>query len=176
MARIYTRTGDEGDTYCAALGTRVPKDHVLIEFMGTLDEANSLLGIAAANCEGEVKGSLEDLQRLLFRVGFSLGGFADISEADIESLEEIVDAYMAGVELKGFVIPGGDMCSSYIHLARTVVRRAERRLVSAHRSGVSVKAGEDKLKLAIKVLNRMSDALYAMAVGVQARKGGLKYL
>ncbi|MEB3805901.1 MAG: cob(I)yrinic acid a,c-diamide adenosyltransferase [Desulfurococcales archaeon] len=176
MVRIYTRTGDSGSTFCAALGTRVVKTHPLIEFMGAIDEANSLLGYARIACSDAVEDTLRWFQRLIFRLGFSLSGHSRITEEDVKTLEEITDDYMKNVDLKGFILPGGSECSARIHIARTVVRRAERRLVAVIESGIEVKAGKDSLMMALKALNRLSDALFAMATALQAKEGNLEYL
>ncbi|MCE4601409.1 MAG: cob(I)yrinic acid a,c-diamide adenosyltransferase [Desulfurococcales archaeon] len=176
MVRIYTRTGDDGTTFCAALGTRVAKTHPLIEFMGAIDEANSLLGYARIACSDTVGDALRRFQRLLFRIGFSLSGYNRITEEDVKALEKITDDYMKNVDLKGFILPGGSECSARIHVARTVVRRAERRLVAVIESGVEVKAGKDSMMMALKALNRLSDALFAMATALQAEEGELEYL
>ena len=178
VSRIYTRTGDKGDTYCAALKSRVPKDHPLIEFVGTLDEAISSLGMAAAFCQdshGDIADLLTGFQRLLFNVGFLLSGHSNLTPQTVEELESIVDKYMEGLDLKGFILPGGSPCSSAIHLARSVARRAERRLASViHNGGYGL--SEDKLNLALKILNRLSDALFAIAFWVQSKEGRVEYL
>ncbi|MCE4619412.1 MAG: ATP:cob(I)alamin adenosyltransferase, partial [Desulfurococcales archaeon] len=128
----------------------MPKDHPLIEFVGTLDEAISSLGMAASFCRdthGEIAGLLTRFQRLLFNVGFLLSGHSNLSQQTVEELESIVDKYMEGLDLKGFIIPGGSPCSSTIHLARSITRRAERRLASIIRNG-GYGVSEDKLNLA----------------------------
>ncbi len=176
--RLYTRTGDEGTTLCFALGeggrpARVSKSHPLIEFLGALDEANSYLGLARVYAAEEGLGDVaEDLlwmQRLLFNVGFSVSGQLRVSEGDVRRLEEITDKYYAE-PLRRFVIPGGTRASAHLHVARAVVRRAERRLVAAVEQGFKVEP------VLLKALNRASDALFAMAVYAARRAGALEEL
>ena len=183
--RIYTRAGDSGETYCMALGTRVSKDHPLIEFIGSLDEANSFLGLAAsllslAGAEDEVvaraRSDLEWLQELLFRVGFSVtGGKPYVGDDDVRALEDMSDRYLEGVDIKYFIIPSGPPPVAAIHVARSVVRRAERRFVTVVNKGIM---SDKALALTVlKVLNRMSDALFAMAIGVaRALKAELRHV
>ncbi len=150
---LYTRQGDDGLTYCLFMGKRIPKDHPVFEFLGSLDELNSLLGMAYELCKIE---DIDYLQRLVFRVGFSLNGLK-VSEEDVRRLEEMVDSYYKPVQ--GFVLPRGSLCSAALHTARAVCRRAERSLVRLGR--------EEKLEgfdILLKVMNRLSDALFALAV------------
>ncbi len=173
MARIYTRTGDDGFTYCFLLGRRVPKDHPLIEFMGALDEANSAVGLAASLVEDEeVAGFLRELQRILFNVGFHLSGARRLDESVVEWLERSTDKFMEGFEFRGFILPGGTPGSAAIHLARSMVRRAERRLVAAMREH----GFEGRASIALKVLNRASDALFAAAVREAMRSGAIEFV
>jgi len=134
--------------------------------------------MAAAFCRGS-HGDIADLltgfQRLLFNVGFLLSGHSNLTPQTVEELESIVDRYMEGLDLKGFILPGGSPCSSTIHLARSVARRAERRLAGIIRNG-GYGLSEDKLNLALKILNRLSDALFAIAFWVQSKEGRVEYL
>ncbi len=178
MVRLYTRTGDEGETFCFALGSRVKKYHPIIEFLGSIDEANSFLGLAVEECREECGDEeaqiLEWMQFLLFKVGFSLGGTKKFEGNEVELLEEIADKYAGRVELKGFVLPGGTRASSAINVARAVVRRAERRFFQVVDSGVLER--NEQLEYAGRVLNRMSDALFAIAVWAAHKAGKLRYL
>jgi len=176
--RLYTRTGDQGETLCFALGeggkpARVSKSHPLIEFLGALDEANSFIGLARLHATDEGLGDVaEDLlwmQRLLFNVGFSLAGQPRVGEDDVRRLEEITDKYY-GEPLRRFIIPGGTKASAHLHVARSIVRRAERRLVAAAEEGVKVDP------VLFRVLNRASDALFAMAVYAARKAGALEEL
>jgi cob(I)alamin adenosyltransferase len=177
-SKIYTRTGDRGDTYCAAIKARVPKDHPLIEFVGSLDEAVSSIGLAAALCSGgfqKISNQLKDFQRLLFNIGFLLSGHADLSDETVTEIERIIDEYMEGIELKGFILPGGTPCSSAIHVARATTRRAERMLVRVIRNG-GYGISPEKLGIALRILNRLGDALFAIGLWVQAKEGALEYV
>ncbi|MCE4612240.1 MAG: cob(I)yrinic acid a,c-diamide adenosyltransferase [Desulfurococcales archaeon] len=174
MPRIYTRTGDSGETFCIALGSRVPKDHPLISFLGDLDEANSFVGLARSMLKDGPQDTLDRdlawIQSLLFRVGYTVTGFASVSEKDVEYLERMIDRYMEGVKLNIFILPYGDPVASATHVARSVVRRAERSLVAAIRKGLEV----NKRELLLKVVNRLSDALFAIAVKRSLEKGLLE--
>ncbi|MGC9071865.1 MAG: cob(I)yrinic acid a,c-diamide adenosyltransferase [Acidilobus sp.] len=164
---MFTRTGDDGTTFCVALKTRVSKDHPLIELIGALDEANSFVGLARSLVPPhmkEVASDLEYIQRLMFRVGFMVSGSRSISEDDLRRLEEMADRYYGASPLKSFVLPAGPPPAAALHVARTVVRRAERALVRASR-GFRVDP------LALRVMNRLSSALFAMAVHVSKAMG-----
>ncbi len=167
--RLYTRTGDGGSTYCAALRERVSKAHPLIEVVGTLDEAESALGLAQSLLpQGmeELSRDLEWCQNLLFRVGFTLAGKKCVSEEDVEKLERLSDRYSEGLEPL-FVLHGGHPASAALSLARAVVRRLERNLVRAVESGAPVA----ERNLVLRAVNRLSDALYAMAMHVNRVHG-----
>ncbi len=166
--KLYTRTGDKGDTYCMALGRRVRKDHPLLELLGTLDEANSFIGLARSLLPGDegVASDLKWIQGLLFRIGFTISGGSHLSEDDVSRLEEITDRYFEGVELRHFILPHGPPPASALHVARAVVRRAERRLITTLRE-VEVGRGD----LILRALNRASDALFAIAVRLTIDSG-----
>ncbi len=166
---IYTGKGDDGLTFCMLLGKRVPKDHPVMEFLGTLDEANSHLGVVRAYLDSEEDIELVIyLQRLLFRIGFTVAGKPSISEKDVENLESYTDEFYNEARLREFILPGGDPAISHLHLARAVVRRAERRFITASKA-------EDipESKLIIKILNRMSDMIFSYALYL-AKKRGIK--
>jgi len=134
LAHIYTRTGDDGTTFCAALKRRVGKDHPLIELVGQLDEANSFVGLARSLLPKEleeVNGDLQYVQRLLFRVGFTVSGKPSLSEDDVRRLEDMADRYYGRAPLKSFILPSGPSPAAALHVARTVTRRAERAMVRA---------------------------------------------
>ncbi len=160
MSKIYTRTGDDGRTFCAVLGGRVDKDHPFIEAVGTLDELNSILGVARSMLvsEGHSKHAetLARIQRELFLLGYSMLG--KTTPPNAEWLEALIDELMRSVELHWFILPYGGMAASMLHYARTVCRRFERRLVSAIKEGLPLDKG------ALAYVNRLGDALYAMAV------------
>ncbi len=155
---LYTRKGDRGETFCYAMGRRIRKDHPLIELLGGLDEANSFIGLARSYAEEEnLRRDLRWIQLLLFRAGFHISGKPSIEEKDVKRLEEMSDHYFR-VKLNRFILPGGGPLSSHLHVARSVVRRVERYAVKAYRLSYL------KDPLVIKVLNRLSDALFAMAI------------
>ena len=168
MGRLYTRSGDDGFTYGMA-GVRVPKSHPLIEFYGALDEANSMIGFARSlllRDSPEYDDELRYFQELLFRVGFSLtSGEPRIGDDDVRRLEEIVDRYY-GEPLRTFILPSGPPGVAALHVARSVVRRAERRLVALKVNGVM-----DVNPVLLRVLNRLSDALYAIALHATRKLG-----
>src|SRR5213594_3302785 len=171
LSRIYTKTGDKGTTALGD-GRRVPKDAARIEAYGTVDELNSVLGLAllsVVDAEGSVL--LRRIQNDLFDLGADLcvpvrprrGRAAParaplrVSETHVRPLEEAIDRFNAPLHpLRSFVLPGGSAASSWLHLARTVCRRAERRLVTLSRK-------ETINPQAIIYLNRLSDLLFVMA-------------
>ncbi len=165
MLKIYTRTGDTGETSLYD-GTRVPKDSIRVESYGTIDELNASLGLARQySVDAEITEFLLKFQRALFNVGGELATqdgdtFPErVSESDVKWLEDIVDHYldlMNRNEVFQFIIPGSNLLSAALHVSRTVCRRAERRILSLH----------DEAQIRpelIKYVNRLSDALYAIA-------------
>jgi len=168
LGRLYTRSGDDGFTY-GAPGVRLPKSHPLIEFYGSLDEANSMIGLARSLLlreAPEYDGVLKRLQELLFRVGFSVtSGRLMVGEGDVRELEELVDRYY-GEPLKTFILPSGPPGVAALHVARTLVRKAERRLVALKTGGFM-----DVDPVLLKTLNRLSDALFALALHASRKLG-----
>jgi cob(I)alamin adenosyltransferase len=171
VVKIYTKKGDDGTT-SLWYGGRVPKHHGRTDAYGTLDEACSLLGVARALCGPEHEELAADVLRLqdyIFIAGSELAtapeaaerledGVSRTTEAMVAELEQLIDRYMDRVELPPkFVIPGGNQLSAQLDVARTVVRRAERRVSELN------EAGEIASETVIHFLNRASDALYAMA-------------
>ena len=171
MVKIYTKKGDDGST-SLWYGGRVPKHHGRTEAYGALDEACSQLGVARALCgaeEAELAGDILRLQDDLFVAGAELATAPEASErledgvsrttaAMVAELEEAIDRYMARVELPPkFVIPGGNSLSAQLDVARTTIRRAERRITALAEEGGL--AGET----VIHFVNRASDLAYAMA-------------
>ncbi len=157
---LYTKQGDDGTTFCVMFGKKIRKDHPVMEVLGTIDELNSFLGLAYEFLEGEDREVVEFLQKLLFRIGFTVSGNVSVSEKDLEKIEELIDRYWKGVELRNFVLPGGGRSASLLHVARSVTRRLERRLVTVYMEGWNI----EKMELLLKLVNRMSDLLFAMAV------------
>ncbi len=160
LSKIYTRTGDDGSTALGD-GSRVPKDHLRVESYGTVDEANSAIGLvlAVAGLPDAVRRCLTDVQHDLFDLGGELciPGHRMIGAAQVERLERELDAFNEALPpLKEFILPGGGPAAAACHLARTVCRRAERRAWSLAREDVV--AAE-----ALIYLNRLSDLLFVVA-------------
>jgi cob(I)alamin adenosyltransferase len=166
LNRIYTRTGDKGET---ALGTgkRVQKFDLRIEAYGTVDETNACAGVARLHASGELDTMLARIQNDLFDLGADLcvpedGGeiaakALRVSEAQVTRLEREIDAMNDKLQpLKSFVLPGGSAAAAHLHVARTVCRRAERLIVElSQKEAVS--------GAAIKYANRLSDFLFVAA-------------
>lgn len=173
--KIYTRRGDEGETDLFG-GPRVPKEHRRVEAYGAVDELNATLGLAAAASEQEdLRSDLQRIQGLLFDLGATLAtpdperraksGIPDVSDGDVAQLEGRIDALDGELRpLKRFILPGGHAAAAAFHVARTVCRRAERRLLALHRH-------EPVDAAALRYLNRLSDALFTMARVENARAG-----
>lgn len=165
MGKLYTRSGDDGYTY-GRPGLRMPKSHPLIEFYGSLDEANSMIGLARSLLRSitlDYEDDLRWIQRLVFRIGFSVAsGSLKVTDEDVRRLEEITDKYY-DKPLESFILPGGPPGVAALHVARTVVRRAERKLVTLKLEGEKI---DDIL---VKALNRLSDALFAMALNASRK-------
>jgi cob(I)alamin adenosyltransferase len=163
LTRIYTRAGDHGETSLGD-GSRVPKLDCRIAAFGTVDEVNSLLGLAlAAEPPEEVRAVLERVQNELFDVGadisvpFGIGDRLRISQTQIDSLEADCDRFNADLpELKSFVLPGGSELAARLHVVRAVCRRAERDVLDASER-VEINP------LVIAYLNRLSDLLFILA-------------
>lgn len=160
LSKIYTRTGDDGTTGLGD-GSRVDKDDPRVEAYGTVDEANSAIGVvlASPSVPEDVRACLTDVQHDLFELGGELciPGYRAIEEPFVEHLERELDRLNADLpSLKEFILPGGGPAAAACHVARTVVRRAERRTRSlAKRETVR---GE-----VLRYLNRLSDLLFVIA-------------
>jgi len=160
LSKIYTRTGDDGSTGLGD-GTRVAKESLRVEAYGTVDEANSALGVivSAPGLPQEIRRCLTAIQHDLFDLGGELciPGHVMIGAAHIDRLEKELDGFNAGLPaLKEFILPGGGQAASACHLARAVTRRAERRCWSLARV-------ESVSPEALKYLNRLSDLLFVVA-------------
>ncbi|WP_298581072.1 cob(I)yrinic acid a,c-diamide adenosyltransferase [uncultured Luteimonas sp.] len=167
LSKIYTRTGDDGTTGLGD-GSRIAKDADRVRTYGTVDEANSAIGLLlAAQLPNDVRDLLVSVQHQLFDLGGELciPGHAAITDADIARLEERLDHYNEPLPpLKDFILPGGGEAAARCHVARTVVRRAEREAVTLSRQ-------EAVRPQAIGYLNRLSDLLFVLA-RVLARADG----
>ncbi|CAA9310503.1 MAG: ATP:Cob(I)alamin adenosyltransferase [uncultured Lysobacter sp.] len=167
LSKIYTRTGDDGSTGLGD-GSRIAKDSARVTAYGTVDEANSTIGLVlAGDIPDDVRALLTAVQHQLFDLGGELciPGHAAIFDVDIERLEQHLDAFNEPLPpLKDFILPGGGEAAARCHIARTVVRRAERDTVALSR--VEPVRGE-----AVRYLNRLSDLLFVLA-RVLARASG----
>jgi cob(I)alamin adenosyltransferase len=166
LNRIYTRTGDKGDTALGS-GKRVPKHDLRIEAYGTVDETNACVGVARLSTTGELDQMLARVQNDLFDLGADLCVPEDgsemaakalrISDSQVERLEREIDAMNEKLQpLRSFVLPGGTPAAANLHVARTVCRRAERLIVKLSES-------ETVSSAAIKYTNRLSDFLFVAA-------------
>ncbi|MBD7924372.1 ATP:cob(I)alamin adenosyltransferase [Xanthomonas sp. GW] len=167
LSKIYTRTGDDGSTGLGD-GNRVGKDSARVAAYGTVDEANSAIGVVlACALADDVRTLLTAIQHQLFDLGGELciPGHAAIHDADIDALEQHLDRYNDTLPaLKDFILPAGGEAAARCHLARTIVRRAERETVALSR--------QDAVRPeAVRYLNRLSDLLFVLA-RVLARADG----
>jgi len=171
--KIYTRTGDDGTTGLLGPG-RVPKSAPRVEAYGSVDELNAALGVARSlDAGGWVTAELATLQGRLFSLGAELAATATaplarvdrIAQADVETLEQIIDRLESELPpLVNFILPAGHVLAAQLHLARTVCRRAERRVVAlAETAPVE--------PLLVQYLNRLADLLFVMARWCNRRAG-----
>ena len=179
--KIYTRTGDGGETGLFD-GTRVPKSDARVATYGDVDELNAWLGFARASLAAGAERlgpMLERIQRDLFAIGARLADpshkiagrvakAAAVSPAEIEQLEQWIDALEADLPpLRRFILAGGSPCGAALHVARTVCRRAERAMVALSRAGVEAPFEQEL----ITYVNRLSDLLFVMARWANHRAG-----
>ena len=159
LSKIYTRTGDSGTTGLGD-GQRVDKDCPRVEAFGTVDELNSHIGaILAQDLPDELRTCLTRVQHTLFDLGGELciPGHHSVGDAHIDQLEQRLDHFNEHLPpLKEFILPGGGPAAAACHIARTVCRRAERRVVALARE-------ETLNPLGLTYLNRLSDLLFVMA-------------
>ena len=160
LSKIYTRTGDDGTTALGD-GSRVAKDAMRVEAYGTVDEANSAIGVVLAHdaVSDEIRSCLMDVQHDLFELGGELciPGHSAIHAEFITKLETRLDEFNQDLPpLKEFILPGGGSAAAACHLARTIVRRAERRVFT-------LAANETIRPEVLRYLNRLSDLLFVIA-------------
>lgn len=160
LSKIYTRTGDDGSTGLGD-GSRIAKDSPRVEAYGTVDEANSAIGVVLATptVPDDVRACLVEVQHDLFELGGELciPGHSAINASFIERLESDLDGFNEDLPyLKDFILPGGGQAAAACHLARTIVRRAERRVNT-------LAVAESIRPEAIQYLNRLSDLLFVVA-------------
>ncbi len=165
LSKIYTRGGDKGETSLGS-GARVAKHDLRVAAYGTADEANSVIGIARLHTDGEADAMLARIQNDLFDLGADLctpeggerrNGALRIADNQVDRLESEIDAMNARLQpLKSFILPGGSAASAQLHLARCVVRRAERLMTAL----AEVEPVNDA---AVRYINRLSDHLFVLA-------------
>ena len=173
LNKIYTRTGDDGSSGLVD-GSRVSKSGLRMTAIGEVDEANAALGLAIAEFTpgGDLTEHLQGIQNDLFDLGADIATPGEfevglrIVESQVERLELAIDAMNAELEpLQSFILPGGSKAVAALHLARTVVRRAER-------AAVALNASEPLNPQLLAYLNRLSDLLFVTARYVAAKEGG----
>ena len=165
LTKIYTRGGDKGQTSLGD-GRRVHKHDLRVEAYGTVDETNGVVGLARLHTEGEADAMLSRIQNDLFDLGADLctpetgrkaEGALRIVESQVERLESEIDAMNAELQpLTSFILPGGTPASAYLHLGRTVARRAERLMTR-------LAEAEPINPVTIRYINRLSDHLFVLA-------------
>ncbi len=163
LDKIYTRGGDKGETSLTG-GKRVPKDDARVEAFGAVDEANAAIGLATLHAEAKALSMLKAIQHDLFDLGADLStpmdngaeGALRITDEQVERLEREIDHMNIDLKpLMSFILPGGTVAASYLHLARTIIRRAERDAVKANRDHQINDA-------ALRYINRLSDHLFVL--------------
>jgi|SRR5690554_6925710 cob(I)alamin adenosyltransferase len=174
MGKIYTKTGDDGTTGLVG-GTRVKKFDARLEAYGTIDELNAAVGvIRSCDIPDTISSVLIEIQNRLFNIGSRLASDKkgdkiteklSITEAHIAFLEKAIDEMDKDLpKLRQFILPGGDLASAYCHVARTVCRRAERRILAFADSGTI----QPEI---VKYINRLSDFLFVLARKMAAISG-----
>ena len=178
MFKIYTKTGDKGGTSLIG-GVRVPKNHIRIESYGTIDELNSYMGMVSDLCNNDYMIlSIQNIQDRLFTIGSELAVSPDkivkmklpsLYEEDIIWLENEIDSLNEVLpEMRSFILPGGCLCASTCHVARSICRRAERICVSMQENSEVISP------LIIKYLNRLSDYLFVLARFITYMNNGVE--
>jgi len=186
ITKVYTRTGDNGETALVG-GKRVPKDSPRIEAYGTIDELNSIVGLARAFNEEKLGESeahrfldlvLRQIQDELFDLGSELAtppeffqeGMYRVGEGEVKKLEQTIDECQKSLEpLKSFILPGGGKLGAYLHQCRGVCRRAEREILRLSRP-------EESSEWPLKYVNRLSDLFFVLARWISKQTGEAEYL
>jgi cob(I)alamin adenosyltransferase len=173
LSKIYTRTGDDGTTGLGD-GSRVPKTHARIEAYGTVDEANSAIGVilAVPNLPPAVNEALTQIQHELFDLGGELAvpGYRAIQDSHIDQLEQCLDRFNEPLPpLKEFILPGGGPAAAACHVARAITRRAERNAWALAQS-------ETVAPEVTRYLNRLSDLLFVVARVLARHENGQEVL
>lgn len=186
ITRVYTRTGDQGETALVG-GKRVPKDSLRVEAYGTIDELNSVVGIARAfNEEKIVAGEahrfldlvLRQIQDELFDLGSELAtppesfrkGMYRVGEQEVKKIEQLIDECQKELRtLPSFVLPGGGKIGAYLHQCRTICRRAERAILRLSRT-------EELGEWPLKYLNRLGDLFFVLSRWINKQTSEREYL
>ncbi len=186
ITRVYTRTGDKGETGLVG-GKRVPKDSQRIEAYGTIDELNSVVGLARTFNDEKINVSeahrfldviLRQIQDELFDLGSELAtppdffqeGMYRVGEREVKKIEQLIDECQKELEpLKSFVLPGGGKIGAYLHQCRTVCRRAEREILRLSRV-------EKLSEWPLKYVNRLSDLFFVLSRWISKQTGEGEYL
>ena len=186
ITRVYTRTGDSGDTALVG-GKRIPKDSPRIEAYGTIDELNSIVGLARVfNEEKRNEGDpyrfldvvLRDIQDELFDLGSELAtpedffkdGMYRVGDREVKKIELLIDECQKELgPLKSFILPGGGKIGAYLHQCRTVCRRAEREILRLSRV-------EKLSEWPLKYVNRLSDLFFVLSRWISKQTGEHEYL
>jgi cob(I)alamin adenosyltransferase len=173
LSKIYTRTGDDGTTGLGD-GSRVPKTHARIEAYGTVDEANSAIGVilAVPNLPPAVTQALTQIQHELFDLGGELAvpGYRAIQDSHIDQLEQCLDRFNEPLPpLKEFILPGGGPAAAACHVARAITRRAERNVWALAQSATVAPE-------VTRYLNRLSDLLFVVARVLARHENGQEVL
>lgn len=167
LSKIYTRTGDDGTTGLGD-GSRTDKDSLRVEAFGSVDELNSVIGMLATyELPDVINRELVEIEHDLFDIGGELciPGHSVVTDKQVERLEQLLDALNENLQpLKEFILPGGTPAAATCHLARTVCRRAERRVVSLAREETISEPG-------LRYLNRLSDLLFVMSRSLNQADG-----
>ena len=186
ITRVYTRTGDRGETSLVG-GKRVPKDSPRIDAYGTIDELNSIIGLARVFNEenldaGEAHHFLDEvlckIQDELFDLGSELAtppesfqeGMFRVSQSEIKNIEKLIDKCQENLQpLESFILPGGGRIGAYLHQCRTVCRRAEREILRLSRE-------ETISEWPLKYVNRLSDLFFVLSRWISKETGEREYL
>ena len=164
--KVYTKKGDKGET-AIFYGLNINKHSLRVECLGSLDELNSSLGLAAALTKNqEIISVLKQIQSNLFNIGSELAKISKHDEkVDVKFLEATIDNYQKKLpELKNFIIPSGSQCSCSLHVARTICRRAERNISELYQT-------EEVSENTLAYLNRLSDLLFVLARFINHEQG-----
>ena len=168
LSKITTRTGDDGSTGLGD-GSRTPKDAARVEALGDVDELNSQIGVLLSeDLPTDISDLFNEVQHGLFDLGgeLSIPGYTAITDDHLAALDAAIEHYNATLPpLKEFILPAGSRAASLCHVARTVCRRAERRVVTLARN-------EPVSPLAVQYLNRLSDLLFILSRVLNRHAGG----